>query len=494
MSRRDKTLHELLCELFEDASGLAQHISLHHGAEITRYLPAPNVGLSKFAFAVQSTVHSHGVHNDFFEALAEARPDQIDSIVPVASQFSVAVVPCSQETPTSAQRVSPSVPAPVDHGASSQSSEESSYGYRLALRRHTTWLLVFSVVTPVGVTAIVHDRPGGEYLIIATILLVPVVVIAALIRNHIALVGGVLAGIRSLDHSSKVALLSVTTGSFAGATVGAAASHAVLSDHLDPVSQAYRGGYEDDKVAQGDTTGGSEVALSAGSVILKVTPSDAEVNVDDQPYPGSSRRVVPNLAPGKHKVLVSKGEDYVPLEQEVEVTEGSAVSLPVSLQLKEVALTLEVEPKKAKISILGEDRAIDSGKGGDTIKLVRKAKVNYEIEASADGYVTRKVPILFTGKSSQLVRIELVKDPRAKPATKTSDEAKAKTAELRISTGPGLLPARVYVDNARYRKTPTTVNVSPGQHKIKWKWDNGTSASMRVSIGDNEWKVVKGVP
>jgi len=78
---------------------------------------------------------------------------------------------------------------------------------------------------------------------------------------------------------------------------------------------------------------------------------------------------------------------------------------------------------------------------------------------------------------------------------KPPEKAKPKTATLKIGTGPGLPPATVYVDGKKQSKqTPVSVKVSPGSHRIKWKWSSGKSATQKVSIGDKEQKVIKGKP
>ncbi|HFE46868.1 MAG TPA: PEGA domain-containing protein, partial [Nannocystis exedens] len=251
-------------------------------------------------------------------------------------------------------------------------------------------------------------------------------------------------------------------------------------------------------------------APTAGSITLEVKPSDAQVMVDGKEFSGSSPRVIANLDPGKHKVVVSKGENYLPFEQDVEVTAGTAVPLPVHLELKEVTLTLEVEPKGSTVSLVQGDKSTKIGEAGDSYKLVREPAVSYEIEAKAEGYITDRAPIDFSGEASQTVKLALVKDPKAKGAEPKPDvkpdkpkpdkpkpkpKPKAKTATLKIGTGPGLPPATVYVDGRKQSKTtPVIVKVTPGSHRIKWKWKSGKSTSKKVTVGDKKSIVVKGSP
>jgi len=112
----------------------------------------------------------------------------------------------------------------IHRGASSElasmvllpSSVDSSHGASpvrtgsLSARspRQIAVIVAASFVTPLCVGILARDRPGGEYIIIAACLLVPIVILAALTRNHIALAGSIYAGVRSLDYSSRVALAS----------------------------------------------------------------------------------------------------------------------------------------------------------------------------------------------------------------------------------------------------------------------------------------------
>jgi hypothetical protein len=86
--------------------------------------------------------------------------------------------------------------------------------------------------------------------------------------------------------------------------------------------------------------------------------------------------------------------------------------------------------------------------------------------------------------------------PEKKPVEpKPPTQPKAKTATLKIGTGPGLPPATVWVDGKKEDKTtPVIVMVAPGKHTVKWQWPDGKKASQKVDVGDKESLVVKGQP
>ncbi len=278
-----------------------------------------------------------------------------------------------------------------------------------------------------------------------------------------------------------------------------------------------------DESKPGETPKTDEVAAAAtGSITVQVKPQDATLTVDGKDQPGGTSRVVSNLAPGKHAIVVAKDDAYLPFEQEVEVAAGAPVILPVTLQLRDVTLTLDIEPAGAQVSLVEGETVTPIGKAGETYKLIRKPKTSYAIEAKLDGFQPSRAPITFTGEAAQSVKLVLVKDPSAKPPETPKDpvkdpvetpkdpkvdpgkkpatpkaptQPKAKTATLKIGTGPGLPPAEVWVDGQKQDKTtPVVVQVAPGSHTIKWKWPDKKTATQKVSVGDKESLVVKGQP
>jgi serine/threonine-protein kinase len=259
-------------------------------------------------------------------------------------------------------------------------------------------------------------------------------------------------------------------------------------------------------------------AKEQGGLSIEVTPADAQITVDGNAVPGTGTpRVLQNLDAGTHKVAVSAGDSFLPFEQDVAVAAGVITPMPVSLQLKEVALTIEAEPRNAKLEILanGQPTAIKA-----THKLVREPGVAYKVQASARGYESMALPIVFTGEATQTVKIALPKEgqeavavadtpepapapaptpaptptakKKKKPAKKKAP-AKPKTATLKIGVMPGTPPATVYVDGRKVGSGPVVVTkVSGGSHTVKWKWSDGKTTSQKVSVGDTETKVVRG--
>lgn len=262
-----------------------------------------------------------------------------------------------------------------------------------------------------------------------------------------------------------------------------------------------------DEATETDTSGPvkvaeTPVAAAPGTLTVDVTPADAKVEVDGKEHEGASPRVIPNLEGDKpHKLIVSKGDDYLPYEQEVTVPAGNSLNIPVKLDLKEVTLTVETEPKKAEIALVAGEEVEPKGKGGESFKLMREAGVAYQIEGSYKGYKTDRVPISFDGTAAQTVKLALIRDGEApeekepevkKVVKKNTGPAKPKTATLRIAGAAGFPPATVWVDGRKEKKkTPVQVKVSAGGHTVKWKWPNGKTAKKSVSVKDKQALVVK---
>ncbi|MBL9101460.1 MAG: protein kinase [Myxococcales bacterium] len=280
----------------------------------------------------------------------------------------------------------------------------------------------------------------------------------------------------------------------------------------------------DDKPA-GDTVAAADTqpAASVGALQLELTPAEAKATVDGAEVPGTgSPRTVSNLSVGSHKVAVSFGDAYLPYEQDVAVSAGSPVTVPVKLQVRDVTVTVTTEPAEAAIKLVeGAGQPAVVAKGGEAFKIQRKPGVSYKIIGELAGYDPSETPLTFSGGGTDSFKLVLVKSKAGTPTTppntppntppptppdtpevkepktpktpKPPKPAAAKTAELKIGSGPGLPPATVWVDNVKQAKpTPVTVMVAPGNHTVKWKYPDGKSTTKKVSVADKSSQVIKG--
>ena len=271
-----------------------------------------------------------------------------------------------------------------------------------------------------------------------------------------------------------------------------------------------------DTVAAADTG----AAASVGAVQFELTPADAKASVDGVEVPGTgSPRTASNLTVGSHKISVSFGDAYLPFEQEVTVAAGPPMPIPVKLQVRDVTVTVNTEPAEAAVKLAEGDAAPTVvGKGGESFKIQRKPGMQYKLIGELAGYDPSETPVTFSGGSTDSFKIVLIKSkagtpttptvpttpttppetkvtpPTKKPDTPTKKAPpKAKTAEIKIGSGPGLPPATVFVDGEKQAKpTPVTVMVSPGKHTIKWKYPDGKQVSKSVTAADKSSQVIKG--
>lgn len=259
-------------------------------------------------------------------------------------------------------------------------------------------------------------------------------------------------------------------------------------------------------------------AATVGTIQLDVIPAGSRVTVNGVEYPGNTPRLISNLAPGTHKLMVSQDEGFLPFEQDVPISAGQQLTLPVKLQVRDVTLTITTKPPEATVKLIEAGGApAPMGKGGESFKLSRKPGVSYKALVEAPGFEATEIPLTFSGEASDGVEVVLVKSkgPAAVEPTPTptpvvdkpkapavdkpkapvdKPKPKAKTAELKIGSGPGLPPATVWVDGQKQSKpTPVSVMVAPGSHTIKWKYPDGKTVTKKISANDGA-QVIKGAP
>ncbi|MDC0671170.1 serine/threonine-protein kinase [Nannocystis radixulma] len=277
-----------------------------------------------------------------------------------------------------------------------------------------------------------------------------------------------------------------------------------------------------DPVASADTAAPPQPTATVGTIQLDVKPADARVTVNGVEYPGNTPRLISNLGPGTHKLVVAQDAGYLPFEQDVPIAAGQQLTLPVKLQVRDVTLTINTKPPEATVKLLEAGAApLPVGKGGESFKLSRKPNVAYKVLVEAPGFDPSEVPVSFSGEASDTAEVVLVKAKGVTPPTPENPvvtppannnnatpkppsdkpkppadkpKPKAKTAELKIGSAPGRPPATVWVDNQKQAKpTPVVVMVAPGSHTIKWKYPDGKTETRKITATDGA-QVIKGTP
>lgn len=262
-------------------------------------------------------------------------------------------------------------------------------------------------------------------------------------------------------------------------------------------------------------------AAPVATLVVRTEPSDARVEVDGIPVAGPSPFTIAGLKSGAHRIVVER-DGFLPVERTVEG--GVGMELPIELPRRDVVLAISVEPPEASVRLWAEGEGVEIGSDGDRYSLRREAGVAYEVEASAPGYIARRIPLPLSPDADQEVRLSLVPDPSApsqppptavkrprspdlddpfassKPrrirdlkdpfASRSEDEAEP--GRLRIGTEAGVSPAVVFIDGKRKGMTPLmNVKVSPGRHKVEFRFPDGTVDVMMVKIGAGETKTIK---
>jgi hypothetical protein len=286
------------------------------------------------------------------------------------------------------------------------------------------------------------------------------------------------------------------------------------------------------QVADAEAEEGEEASAGAaegvGTLTLELTPPDASVSVDGTAHPGNSPRVISGLSAGNHKIVVDGGGSFLPFEQDVQITGGQSLSLPVKLHLRDVVVNVTVDPPNTTLSLVSNGNSVDLGTGNLKHQLRREPGVEYLIQGRADGFQSNAVPVVFDGSGAANVTVSLIKkgdapptvaqggggqtqpantqpEPKPQPANtgggggggtkkvKKKRPALPKNATLKIGTNPGLPPATIIVDGKSQGKKPVAVvKVSAGKHKIQWKWDDGKKDTQTITIAANETKVLRG--
>ncbi|RMG98430.1 MAG: PEGA domain-containing protein [Deltaproteobacteria bacterium] len=253
---------------------------------------------------------------------------------------------------------------------------------------------------------------------------------------------------------------------------------------------------------KGGDTPAAGAAAGFGSLTVNVKPADATVTVDGQPVAGTSPFLVPQLAAGSHKVVVSK-PGYAPFEKEITVQPGAPLVLPVELGPAKVDLSFAVEPASAQVALVEGDKVTPIGTSGTAYALSPKPGVTYQIEVSAPGYVTKRIPLELDGSTSKKVEVTLDPEAKAAPekaapertAARTPRPTKKRTSSSRpkarpsgsgllgVATAPGTPPASVSIDGKGIGKTPRPPRkVSAGSHMVKCTWSDGKSYTKRVTV------------
>lgn len=250
-----------------------------------------------------------------------------------------------------------------------------------------------------------------------------------------------------------------------------------------------------------------------GSLKLEIDPPDARISIDGSSVDGSgSPRVVDGLSPKTHRIMGDGGDAYLPWEQDVEISAGQTLRVPVKLDRRNVTIVVDTEPSDVTLKLVdGTTLPTLLGTGNLSFLLRRDPSTKYRVIGERPGYTTAESPISFSGNSQEYMNIKLVNasqdgstapiEPPMQPVVRAKKPkspqvlpSAEKTAELKIGSAPGLPPATIWVDGElQPRPTPISVMVAPDIHIIKWKYPDGRLAIKEITVGENTSQIIKGI-
>jgi hypothetical protein len=130
-----------------------------------------------------------------------------------------------------------------------------------------------------------------------------------------------------------------------------------------------------------------QVPVKTGVAVL-VRPEGAKIFINNEQRPEVTPAEFIDLPPGMYSVRVEK-ESYLPLNDQVTVTQGVVSPISRQLQPENVTVTLALTPSKAKCTLFQEGQ--DGESVGETFKVMPHR--NPRLECKASGFEPHSAPI-----------------------------------------------------------------------------------------------------
>lgn len=220
-------------------------------------------------------------------------------------------------------------------------------------------------------------------------------------------------------------------------------------------------------------------AESVATLVLKVAPDTAQVTVDGRPIVGPGPFIATALSIGNHRIEV-RAEGYLTVTRTMKLGEGTT-EIPIRLAAGVVTVSVDVTPSGASLTLLSKQGSeVTRGRVESVFELTRAAGAQYTVVASASGHVSREVNLGLDGSSAHAVSVVLPSESRSTPKPRPPT---VEVGTLRIGTNPGVAPAIVSIDGRFLGRTPlANIEVGTGTHAVKWRWDDGTTATQSIRV------------
>ncbi|MFP6687406.1 MAG: PEGA domain-containing protein [Polyangiaceae bacterium] len=286
---------------------------------------------------------------------------------------------------------------------------------------------------------------------------------------------GLFAGVQDIEvKSGEAAKLTITVG---GAK--AAATTATSPSTAEPVAQ-------------------DKATLKLGTKLKGIKVS---INGDSK---GALPLQIKDLAPGKVKLKFDGGEDYEPLEKEVELAAGETLSLDdVQLKLLRAEVTFVLKSPGAVVKLVrsdGTSTVLNFASGKITKKLEVDKK--WSVAATLKDHLPSKKKIDLGDEPEVEVTVKLERDRSAGKFESRTEVAKKppKKPEPKDAGGYGTInansipPSRVIIDGRPRGSTPVTgVRVTAGSHSVVFihKKYGRKARRLTVAAGQTKTAVVR---
>ncbi|MCA9671520.1 MAG: PEGA domain-containing protein [Myxococcales bacterium] len=163
--------------------------------------------------------------------------------------------------------------------------------------------------------------------------------------------------------------------------------------------------------------------LATASIELRTKPGGGVASLDGRSLKGKTPMKITQIAPGRHRLEVRRGDKYHPLIHEFDIKPDQTLKLSFKLLPLEVAVKITSEPN-------GEAYVVRDGNrerlGRTPIDVKLNPKNSYQVVVKRDGYDEWQTDVRFDGDQPVEIKAKLErkgrssKPPINKPPTKTT--------------------------------------------------------------------------
>jgi len=225
-----------------------------------------------------------------------------------------------------------------------------------------------------------------------------------------------------------------------------------------------------------------ELERNSGSLLIRVTPSDAQVRINREIVPS---RTNIELTPGLYRVEISK-EGYAPVTNDVQIVRGESLQRRFTLEAYSGRLQYSVTPSSARIILRDSNgNQIDSWIG---LKLKNDINVgSYTAHVSLQGYQSKEHQVIISRDEITTVNIALNEERAMENNVTTSrffTEGSHKSDVVRLQGTPDGIRKLDALDYEVWSYGYSTVKISIQTGKVI-EWNNSGNLKAVMEVGNN---------